>query len=147
MKLRLSFVESFPHHRYRGIEAVRTALRLGRTVEVSIMVDKNANARISDSKTVLRPVLGLVEGLDPSQLRDVTIDAILKHRALRDEASASHLHLQDVLSAQARPEEVRFAERGYIGTMIALHAHQTALSTLLDALGYIPEVPPQQLSN
>jgi hypothetical protein len=114
---------------------------------VSTMIDRNKNARISDSKGVLRPVLGLVEGVDPSQLRDVTIDAILRHRALRDEASASHLHLQDLLSAEARPEEVRFAERGYIATMIALHAHQTALSTLLDVLGYIPEVPSPQPSN
>jgi hypothetical protein len=111
------------------------------------MTDKNTNARISESKIVLRPVLGLVEGLDPSQLRDVTIDAILKHRILRDEASEAHRVLENVLSAQARPEEVRFAERGYIATMIAMHAHQTALSTLLDVLGYIPDVPPQQPSN
>lgn len=111
------------------------------------MPDTKTNAGMSDNKTVLRPVLGLVEGLDPSQVRDVTIDAILKHRVLREEASASHLHLQDLLSAQARPEEVWFAERGYIATMIALHAHQTALSTLLDVLGYIPEVPPPQPAN
>ncbi|MDW5318326.1 transcriptional repressor TraM [Rhizobium sp. PL01] len=111
------------------------------------MTDKNTNARISESKIVLRPVLGLVEGLDPSQLRDVTIDAILKHRILRDEASQAHRVLENVQSAQSRPEEIRFAERGYIAAMIAMHAHQTALSTLLDVLGYVPEVPPQQPSN
>jgi hypothetical protein len=136
-----------PHHRYRS----STHSLAGRTVStlryVSTMTDKNTNARISESKIVLRPVLGLVEGLDPSQLRDVTIDAILKHRILRDEASQAHRVLENVQSAQSRPEEIRFAERGYIATMIAMHAHQTALSTLLDVLGYVPEVPPQQPSN
>jgi hypothetical protein len=111
------------------------------------MADNNTDAGISESKVVLRPVLGLVEGLDPSQMRDVTIDAILKHRALRDEASQAHRVLEHVLGAQPRPEEVRFAERGYIAAMIAMHAHQTALSTLLDVLGYIPELPPQPPAN
>jgi hypothetical protein len=111
------------------------------------MSDKNANAGICDGKIVLRPVLGLVDELDPSRLEDITIDAIFKHRILRDEASVSHRHLQELRDAQARSEEVRFAERGYIAAMIAVYAHQTALSTLLDVLGYIPNVPSPQPSN
>ncbi|WP_426127861.1 transcriptional repressor TraM [Pararhizobium sp. PWRC1-1] len=111
------------------------------------MTDKNAAGGTSSSKIMLRPVIGLVEGLDPSQLKEITIDAILKHRILRDEACALFLELQKLESAQARPQEVSFAERGYIAAMIAVHAHQTALSTLLDVLGYIPEVPTRQLSN
>jgi hypothetical protein len=111
------------------------------------MTDKNANTGISDGKIVLRPVVGLVEGLDPCQLKEITIDAIVKHRVLRDEASASYIHLQKLLSTQVRPQELCFAERGYITAMIAVHAHQTALSTLLDVLGYIPEVPAQPTSN
>jgi hypothetical protein len=111
------------------------------------MTDKNAAGGMSSSKITLRPVVGLVEGLDPSQLKEITINAIVKHRVLRDEASVLYVELKKLISAQARPQEVCFAERGYIAAMIAVHAHQTALSTLLDVLGYIPEVPPQQTSN
>lgn len=114
---------------------------------VRTMINKNTNAGTIDGKIVLRPVLGLVEGLAPSQLEEITIDAIVKHRVLRDEASACHVHLEKLLSMQARPEQVSFAERCYIAAMIAMHAHQTALSTLLDVLGYIPEVPAPQPSN
>lgn len=111
------------------------------------MPNKNTNAGVIDGKIVLRPVLGLVEGLDPSQLREIAIDAIVKHRSLRDEASACQTHLQKLLDAQARTEQVNFAERCYVSAMIAMHAHQSALSTLLDVLGYIPDVPASQLSN
>jgi TraR antiactivator len=111
------------------------------------MKDKNTAGATSYSKIMLRPVVGLVEGLDPSQLKEITIDAIVKHRILRDEASALYVELQKLVGAQARPQEVSFAERGYIAAMIAVHAHQTALSTLLDVLGYIPDVPTSQPSN
>ncbi len=118
-----------------------------RDTHVGTMTDKNVAGGTSSSKIMLRPVIGLVEGLDPSQLKEITVDAIVKHRVLRDEASALYVELQTLVSAQARPQEVSFAERGYIAAMIAVHAHQTALSTLLDVLGYIPDVPTSQLSN
>jgi hypothetical protein len=93
---------------------------------------------------MLRPMIGLVEGLDPSQ---ITIDAIVKHRVLRDEASALSVEPQKPVSAQTRPQEVSFAERGYIAAMIAVDDQQTAPSSLLDILGYIPDIPARQPSN
>lgn len=110
-------------------------------------MNKNTDAGDIDSKTVLRPVLGLLEGLETSQVQEITIDAILKHRLLRDEASASHIQMEKLQGMQARPEQIRFAECAYVTAMIAMHAHQTALSTLLDVLGYIPDVPRPEPSN
>ena len=92
-------------------------------------------------KLVLRPVIGLVQDLSPQQLEGVTIDAVVRHRGLRDQAELSQSTLERAIARQACEEEVEFARRAHIAAMIAMHAHQLALSTLLDVLGFIPDIP------
>jgi hypothetical protein len=62
---------------------------------------------------------------------------IEKHRRLRDDA----VMLEARLDAASEPETAREASREYITAMIAVHAQQTVVSTLLDILGYIPDMP------
>lgn len=62
---------------------------------------------------------------------------IEKYRRLRDDAV--------MLEAQIEPglplEQTSSTTRAYISAMIAVHAQQTVVSTLLDILGYIPDMP------
>jgi hypothetical protein len=60
-----------------------------------------------------------------------------KHRRLRDDT----VMLEAKLDAASEPESVREARQEYITAMIAVHAQQTVVSTLLDILGYIPDMP------
>jgi len=92
---------------------------------------------------LLNPVIGLVQGLDAKQLSDVTIDAILKHRALRDQAEMSQSEFDKASAGTACAEEIAFAQRAHIAAMLAMVSHQSVLSTLLDILGHIPDIPSQ----
>lgn len=95
-------------------------------------------------KLVLRPVVGLVQNLSQQELEHVTIDAVVRHRTLRDQAEIAETALEVTTARRACNEEVEFARRAHIAAMIAMHAHQLALSTLLDILGFIPDVPKQR---
>ncbi len=88
----------------------------------------------------LRPVIGLTQGLSKSDLEVLTVDAILQHRRLSEEAEVLY---------QALPEESRAGREfggskhlDYIRAMIQMHAQMAALSSLLDVLGYTPAVSP-----
>jgi len=86
-------------------------------------------------KAILRPIIGLTSGLPKSVVEPIVIEAIRKHRFLRDLAELRHA------------ESVQYAERegsagvAYVRAMIDVHAQQSVLSTLLEVLGYVPEVP------
>ncbi|PZR94767.1 MAG: transcriptional regulator [Stutzerimonas stutzeri] len=90
------------------------------------------------AKTILRPIVGLTRGLPKSVLELLVVEAIRKHRYLRDLAE-----MRETESRQPEGSEpiVGPAGTAYVRAMIDLHAHQTVLSTLLDVLGYIPDVP------
>ena len=62
---------------------------------------------------------------------------IEKHRRLRDDA----VMLEARVDSAADPDAAREANQNYITAMIAVHAQQTVVSTLLDILGYIPQRP------
>jgi len=50
--------------------------------------------------------------------------------------------LESILEAQqSAGESIEGAKRAYTSAMIAVHAQQTVVSSLLDILGYIPEMP------
>ncbi|MBA8907959.1 transcriptional repressor TraM [Aminobacter ciceronei] len=93
----------------------------------------------SEPKLLLRPVVGLAEGLPKSDLEHITVEVIRTHRRLRDEAEA--LEAPYVENPQANDRTVGAARLAWVSAMMALHAHQALLSTLLDVLGYIPDVP------
>ena len=95
---------------------------------------------VSENKITLRPLIGLMNGLAPKEIEWFVIDEIEKHRRLREEAT----RIEMMLDSQAAGDEQAAAQRAYISAMIAVHAQQTVVSTLLDILGYIPEIPKQK---
>ncbi|MBX5241988.1 transcriptional repressor TraM [Rhizobium sp. NLR22b] len=91
----------------------------------------------SGDKLVLRPLIGLMNGLNPDKIERFVVEEIEKHRRLRDEA----VRLETLLDSDADQTALTGNRRAYISAMIAVHAQQTVVSTLLDILGYIPEIP------
>lgn len=92
---------------------------------------------MSETKLVLRPLVGLMNGVEPKEIERFVIEELEKHRRLRDEA----IRLEAIQESKATGEAKSETNRAYISAMIAVHAQQTVVSTLLDILGYIPEVP------
>lgn len=92
---------------------------------------------MSDRKLILRPLIGLMQGRDKGEIENFTVEEIEKHRQLRDAAS----RLEELVAKRADAGRACEVERSYISAMIAVHAQQTVVSTLIDILGYIPEVP------
>lgn len=101
------------------------------------VVDESHDDAVSENKLVLRPLIGLMNGLEPQEIERLVIEEIEKHRRLRDEA----VRVEAILESEATEEFKAEANRAYISAMIAVHAQQTVVSTLLDILGYIPGVP------
>lgn len=91
---------------------------------------------MSNNKVVLTPLIGLMNGRSQAEVERFTVEEIRKHRRLRDEAS-----ILDANLSSAYGEGKDEVERAYVAAMIAMHAQQTVVSTLLDILGYIPDVP------
>lgn len=91
-------------------------------------------------KIFLRPLLGLLEGKPKDMIERLTIDAMNKHRYLVGEAELAYDRFK------TKPDELAIAEAQevYLSSMIAVHAQQTVVSTLLDILGYIPATPPEK---
>lgn len=115
----------------------RDSLR-GRTADVSLQVDvvgESCDDAVSENKLVLRPLIGLMTGLEPGEIERFVIEEIEKHRRLRDEA----IRLEAIIESRPASEGKEEATHAYISAMIAVHAQQTVVSTLLDILGYIPE--------
>lgn len=91
---------------------------------------------------MLRPVVGLTENLPKKDLEYITAEAIRAHRRLRDEAEA--LHAPYLETPPSKGDTVGSARLAWVGAMIRVHAQQALLSTLLEVLGYVPEVPEEQ---
>ncbi len=104
-----------------------------------VMMSRSENGHAdTQAKTILRPIVGLTKGLPKSVLEPMVVEAIRKHRFLRDLAEMRQAEAQEYEEASGAVSPSRAA---YIRAMIDMHAQQTVLSTLLDVLGYIPEVP------
>ncbi len=94
---------------------------------------------LSGQKPLLRPIIGLAVNLPKRDLEYITIEAIRKHRRLRDAAEALEASYSDQPSKSA--DTVGHARLAWVSAMMQMHTQQTLLSTLLDVLGYIPDVP------
>jgi len=90
---------------------------------------------VTENKIVLRPLIGLLDGQPKAVVEKIVIEEIRLHRALAAEADLLHEKL-----VSGGPDNLS-NEHAYLSKMIAVHAQHTALSTLLDILGYIPSVP------
>lgn len=92
---------------------------------------------MSETKLILRPLIGLMSDQTTSEIERHVVREIEKHRRLRDEAAM----LEAQLEAGGNRDADLEATRAYVAAMIAVHAQQTVVSTLLDILGYIPNLP------
>lgn len=97
--------------------------------------DSRAN---TETLPKLPPIVGLTEDLPKELLEPIVVEAIHKHRYLRDVAELRHAESRP---RRGRTEVSEQARSAYIRAMIDVHAQQTVLSTLLDVLGYVPKVP------
>lgn len=102
-----------------------------------IVFKTSAAGPVSDNKLILRPLIGLMSDQPPEEIERHVVREIEKHRRLRNDA----VMLEAKIDAAADLESVREASQDYIQAMIAVHAQQTVVSTLLDILGYIPDMP------
>ncbi|NSZ03144.1 transcriptional repressor TraM [Agrobacterium tumefaciens] len=100
-------------------------------VEVNSLDDQ----AVTKDKLVLRPLIGLMKGLETREIERHVTSEMEKHRRLRDEA----VRLETLLDLSNDAAERTELGRDYVSAMIAVHAQQTVVSTLLDILGYIPE--------
>ena len=107
------------------------------TVIGPIMFKASADGPVSDTKLILRPLIGLMSDQPPEEIERHVVREIEKHRRLRDDA----VMLEAKLDAASEPDAAREASQDFIAAMIAVHAQQTVVSTLLDILGYIPDMP------
>ncbi|KSV71161.1 hypothetical protein N182_30690 [Sinorhizobium sp. GL2] len=101
-------------------------------------VDAKRNAPALDDKLVLRPLIGLMHGRPPLEIEQFVVQEIEKHRRLRDEAVRLEAMLETTAHDVDQHNEI---DRAFVTAMIAVHAQQTVVSTLLDILGYVPEMP------
>ncbi|WP_307235028.1 transcriptional repressor TraM [Pararhizobium capsulatum] len=86
----------------------------------------------------LRPVIGLTRGLPNSDIETLTVNAIRLHRQLLEKADQLFQALPDDYKTGTATGGAQHLE--YIEAMIEMHAQMVALSTLVDLLGYIPNV-------
>lgn len=118
----------------------------GRTADIllkrSVILGEKIDSEAVTDKSVIRSIVGLVDDLCLADLEEVTAGEIRRHRKLRDAAA----RLFDVWQSDPAPEpdleRTCEAHKEYLVAMIALQAQQTVVSTLLEVLGYIPNVPP-----
>lgn len=90
---------------------------------------------VTKDKMVLRPLIGLMKGRDAGDIERFTIAEMEKHRLLRDEAVRLEARCRELCDDDERGD----LENDYVAAMIAVHAQQTVVSTLLDILGFIPK--------
>ena len=113
-----------------------------RTYFRSESMDEIKTARTSsDARAMIGPIAGLTEKLSKEALEPIVVEAILRHRLFRDVAE---LRLAEVCDKEFAGKTVGPARLAYIRAMIDCYVQQACLSTLLDVLGYIPDIPTEQ---
>lgn len=91
----------------------------------------------SERKHILRPVVELTKGLSQDDIEQLVISAVQEYRALLQKAEA----LFDRVSPCEQGKGTSKPDFEYVEAMIALHGRMATLSTLLDVLGYTPNIP------
>lgn len=86
----------------------------------------------------LRPLVGLLADVSEPVVEYLTIEAIRKHRQLVVKAEELFQRLPEAMRAGREP--VGEANIDYLDATIEMHAHMSALTTLLKILGRTPTV-------
>ncbi len=121
---------------YPGLGS-KDVCRRGRTADTVLRIGTmgiSGEDRTEEAQTALRPIVGLTANLPKDILETIVVEAIYKHRFLRDIAELRHADSRRVAESDGR-------RTAYIKAMIDVHAQQTVLSTLLGVLGYVPTMP------
>ncbi len=100
-------------------------------------MEENAGRANSENRTEIKPIVGLTKVLPKNVLESIVVEAMLRHRFLRDVAELRLAELRDEARGRDAFDSARLA---YIRAMIECYAQQACLSTLLDVLGYVPEI-------
>ena len=103
------------------------------------MSDIKNECLVSEAKLILRPLIGLMSELPREEIEHHVVREVAKHHRLRDEATM----LEAKLDAAEVMSSAQETTRSYVAAMIAVHAQQTVVSTLLDLLGYVPNISRQ----
>jgi len=107
--------------------------------ESAIMTSSYSDDFADDREPIIGPIAGLAEGLPKAALESLVAEATLRYRYLRDIAERRY---QQLSQQPAGDGPVGFDRVAYVEAMIAVHGQQAILSTLLDVLGYVPELAP-----
>jgi len=97
----------------------------------------DADDRLNGEAIDLKPLVGLLHGLPSSLVERLTIDAIHEHRKLLEHAETLFNELP--AEVKAGKEAGSNAHVAYLEATIRMHAQMSALTTLLQILGYTPK--------
>ncbi|MFZ5690301.1 MAG: transcriptional repressor TraM [Pseudomonadota bacterium] len=98
------------------------------------------DTRSHDNADVVISMTNLIAPLSSDQIEKLTIEAIHEHRAALARAEAAYESWQTAEAAEADTAADLLAN--YTRLMLAAHAQQLVLATLIDRLGFIPRVLP-----
>lgn len=103
------------------------------------MATKGDNAK-DEGASVAKTMAKLIAPLSKDQVEKLMIDAIREHRALLARSEAAYDALEKAEAAQA--DTAGTLREAYTRVMLAARAQQMVLATLVERLGFIPQVPP-----
>jgi TraR antiactivator len=92
----------------------------------------------AEERIELRPLVSLTRGLTLADLETITIDAIRTHRCLVDKAQSLFEALPD--NCGTADASGGMQHLAYIKAAIDMHAQMSAVTTLVQLLGYMPNV-------
>lgn len=87
-----------------------------------------------------RPIQGIVEKLSPKELELLAIDVILLNRQYVDDAETLFGRIGDAENIGTASADLADLRRTYHVAMMRSHAFRHVVASVLDALGYVPEI-------
>jgi TraR antiactivator len=98
-----------------------------------LILEPNGEQQTRAKKMVLRPLIGLMRDQSPDEIERHCVEEMNRYHRLRDDAV-----VLEALLASPGMSAAGEGGRAYVSAMIAVHAQQTVVSTLIDILGYVP---------
>mgnify|MGYP002623274780 CR=1 FL=1 len=88
-----------------------------------------------------RSITSLLKNLSESELERLAVEIILQNRRYLQHAQALFDRLQAGVPDQAAEQDGEHLLHDYHLALINLNGHHEVVGTLIDALGYVPDVP------
>lgn len=93
-----------------------------------------------EQSDLTRPILGIVEELDREELKLLAAEVILLNRQYLDEAETLFGRISDAQNDGTAATGIADLRRSYRVAMMRSHAFRYVVASVLDALGYVPEI-------